>query len=405
MKIKVALRNLLRHKLRTFLSLLMIVGSVSSIIIFRGFSEYILWAIHLISADSQYGHIQVATHLYWEAKGESRKKILLSRDEKLNQILREFPEVKSISGRLSGYGLLSNGNYSISVKAVGFDPQGESKMTKYMKFPQGEVFKTPTETSIIIGSGLQKKLSVQPGQDVTLVVSTMDGGVNAFDLNVVGIFSLGLDEIDQQLVFLPLQIAQKLFDTEKVDQLILTTNDFNFADKLASTINYKLDSNNMGLRAKGWWTLADNARKIENFYRSQNIMIESILITLMFLGIMNTVGMSVFERTGEIGTLRALGVTQFQIVKLFLFEGFCLALLGIIVGFGVGSLGAYLINQAKIVIEMPGASTPLSIQIHYVWSSYIIAGVICMITTLAASVVPSFRAAKLSIVEALRANV
>jgi len=229
--------------------------------------------------------------------------------------------------------------------------------------------------------------------------------MNAMDLTVAGVFSAGLDEIDSQFMYLPLSVTQEILDTQSVDIAVLKFKELAMVDQGLKDINADLKTNATDLVARSWRDLAVLYRQVEKFYEVQNSLIEGILLALMFLGILNTVSMTVVERTGEIGTLRALGESRKEIVSQFVLESAMLSVIGIVTGILFSLFMIQLVEQLKIMTEMPGASTPFQIKIYFMMSSVFYASCLASFTTIIATLIPALRASRMDIVEALRKNI
>lgn len=404
MRLTLALRNIIRHRLRSALSVFMIGGAVLAIIIFRGFSDYSLTALKKIAAENQFGHLQIAKEKYWAPGKEPRTERMFSLSE-ISEIKGNYPDIDSISGRLSFYGLVSNGDLSVGAKMIGVDIQGEPQFSTTMRMISGVFFTGPNVNEAIVGRLLAKQLSLKEGDNLTVLTNTIDGVMNAMDLTVTGIFSAGVDEIDAQFIYLPLSVTQSILDTESVDIAVIKLKDVNLTDKNFPKLEKDIKNKASFLMVKTWRELAVLFRQVETYYGVQNSMVEGILLVLMFLGILNTVSMTVVERTGEIGTLRSMGEKRSDIVKQFVLESFILSVVGIVVGIIFSLVMISLIDSAHIMTEMPGASTPFQIKVHFLASSVIYAGFLSMATALIATGVPAYRAARLDIVDALRKNI
>lgn len=404
MRLKLALRNISRHRLRSLLSISMIAGAVTAVILFQGFSSYSLTSLKWIAAENQYGNMQIATEKYWNPGKENRiERLFLLND--LDQLKIENPEIERLSGRLSFFGLVSNGDLSVGGKIIGVDPIGEPQFKKSMRITNGRFFNDLDEKEAVIGRLLAKQMNVKEGDSITILTNTIDGVMNAMDLKVAGLFSAGLDEIDGQVIYMPLSITQEILDTKYIETAIVKFKKLEMAEISLKRINEKLKLNNSKLWARSWRELAVLFRQVDKFYRVQNRLIEAILLALMFLGILNTVSMTVVERTGEIGTLRALGESRKEIVSQFLLESFFISLIGITTGIFFSLICIYIVETVKIMTEMPGASTPFQIKIFFMLSSVFYASTLALITTFLATFIPALRASKMDIVEALRKNI
>lgn len=404
MRFKIAMRSITRHRLRSLLSISMIAGAVCSIILFHGLADFVLSALKHIAAENQYGNMQIAREKYWSPGKESRKERLFHLDE-LTKIISTHPEVIKVSGRLSFFGLVSNGDLSIGGKIIGIDTVGEPNFTKSMRVMSGQFFTDNNAKEGMIGQLLAKQMNVKPGDDITVLTNTVDGVMNAMDLKVSGIFSAGIDEIDAQVIYIPLALTQTILDTPNVDIAVLKFAKLPQSELQSAKINTELKAENNNLRARTWRELAVLFRQVDKFYGVQNRLIEGILLALMFLGILNAVSMTVVERTGEIGTLRSFGESRVDIICQFVLESLLLTLVGTI----VGSIGSYFIIQiihaAKIVTEMPGASVPFTLHINFLFSSVFYASMLAFITAIIATYIPAKRAAHMNIVDALRKNI
>jgi putative ABC transport system permease protein len=229
--------------------------------------------------------------------------------------------------------------------------------------------------------------------------------MNAMDLTVSGIYSAGIDEIDGQVIYLPLNTTQLILDTPNVDLAVIKFNQLSESEANASKINIASEKLNPDFKARTWRELAVLFRQVDKFYGVQNTIIECILLALMFLGILNTVSMTVVERTGEIGTLRSMGESRKDIIKQFVIESFLIGVIGVILGIIASIFIIQLIHAAGIMTEMPGASIPFQIRINFLYSAVIFSSLLAIVTAVIATLIPAIRASKMDIVEALRKNI
>lgn len=405
MKLKIALRNILRNKHRTILNLFMIAGGFCAIVMFQGFAERLLIDLRYSAINNQYGHLQVAKKNYWDQKAtDAAKDRIIENASEIIEKLKKIPGVEYASGRITFYGLISTGDQTISAQFVGFDPNVETRMRKGIRIREGKSFTDVDfkNNPVVGGIGIVRMLNGKVGQDLTILCHTFDGVVNAIDVNLAGVFATGLVEVDDTTIYLPLEIAQKLLDTNAVERIItLVNND----DKLPAIKNEITSTIPDSLHVKEWTELAFLFTQVEDFYAVQNLVIEIIILLLVLLSISNTVGMSIYERTGEIGTLRAMGDKSSDIVKGFCLEGIMLGIIGSIFGSLLAVVLTYFTNFLAIPITMPGATLPLPLLIEIIPKTYFLSGLLLVITTVAATYVPSSRISRMNIVEALRHNI
>lgn len=405
LRLRIALRNIFRHRGRTAVSLSMIAGAVIGLVIFNGFIHYILINMQNIVIENDVGHLQVGKQAFWNLSPGGRKTQLLSEGAALTEEITKDSAVDAVSGRLSFFGLLSSGEVTVSAKGMGFDPVTEPQFERRLKILEGQPLGASTKLGVMLGIGLKKKLNVAVGDTVTALGYTLDGVVNAMDLTVVGVFSTVNSEIDNNLFMLSLSNVQTLLDTDKVDVLSIHLHDTKQTNAAQGRLQTVVEKIKPDLKVKSWYELGTFYRQVEQFFSVQNLVIEAVLLTLVFLGIMNTVGMAIFERTGEIGTVRALGESDRSIIGQFTLEGFLLGLIG--AGFGgvLAFVVANLLTSLHLNMELPGTSVPTTVEIHHVPLAYLRAMIIVTLTATVATWYPALRAVKMSIVEALRKNI
>jgi putative ABC transport system permease protein len=134
-------------------------------------------------------------------------------------------------------------------------------------------------------------------------------------------------------------------------------------------------------------------------------MVRVIIALIIVLSISNTLVMSVLERTGEIGTLLAIGLRRRNILQLFISEGLLLGIIGGILGVAAGILLAKIISAVGIPMPPPpGMDVGFTGRIMVSWPLASGALLIAVATTLLGSVYPAWKASRLEIVDALRHN-
>lgn len=400
-----AFRNLLRHKARAYLSLFTISSAMASIILFQGYSVDLMRSLKKFGVENQFGHIQVADKKNWDPESQKLKDRLTTIKPELLNKISQLPEFVSMSPRLSLEGLLNHADSQFGARLVGYDPIQEPMIFNSVKLYGGGAFKTGEEKEILLGIGLKKRLKVKDGDTLTIVTQTVDGVVNALDVIVRGTFATSVSEIDNQIAYIPISLARRILETDQIENLIIRIKNMEDYKTTAVKIQNLLNVEQPTLALRSWKELASLYNQVEEFYDIQNFVIQLILSTLTVLAVMNTVGMTVFERTGEIGTLRALGLTRVDIIRQFLMEGVVLCGLSAVLGSIMGSLAIAALNVASLEVNLPGSSIPVPILAAYEVRAYLLAFFYAAGSTMMGSLLPAYRASQLTIVEALRKNV
>jgi lipoprotein-releasing system permease protein len=303
--------------------------------------------------------------------------------QQVQAALDVLPGVKAVSPLVSGPAFAQRGNAVESVALIGMDPVryqriiaiGDDIVAGTLRVGAGDA---------VIGRLLADDLGVRVGDKFRLVAA----GRREAQLNIAGIFELGVRELDQRYVYLDLKQTQSLLNLPGgVTVIDLTVNDLFSADAIAARIAALT-----GLKAESW--MQSNAQ-LMNALRSQSFstgMISFFVAISVAFGIASVLSISVVQRTREIGILRAMGTRRTQMLKLFLVQG---AVLGF-AGSAAGALAGYglvwvfnTFGPKLFYIPVAPVLVPMAM------------GIATLTGTLAAAV-PARRAARLDPVVAIR---
>ncbi|MBI1861441.1 MAG: ABC transporter permease [Deltaproteobacteria bacterium] len=402
LKVRLAFRNTFRHRRRTILNLSMIGGGVAMLLVFEGFVQRLVYGLRETTIRTQTGHLQIAKASYWTKSIKNPKDTLIPRYEAVLAEIRKNPHVRYASGRLNFFGLLAKRERNVSAQGVSFDPNIEKSRAKSFHYTSGHTLSSENPYQVTLGFGLSKKIGVKAGDSIVVMTQTYDGVVNAIDMEVSGIFRTAISDFDDNTFLITLKAAQKLLDTKSVESIVVGLDSTSSTLPLRAELTTLLSKSRPELTIQPWYKMAKLYAQVAGFNRVQNRMFQAIILSLVLLSILNTIGMSVFERTAEIGTLRALGESRWGIVLQFILEGMVLGILGGIVGCILGSGLAALINWSQFRVVLPGASAPLTIQVILTWASVKGGAGLAIATSTLAAVIPAIRASRMKVVDALR---
>lgn len=403
--LKIAFLNILRNKRRTFITLLAIMVGCICIILYGGYINTIFEAVKESTIRSHYGHIQIFKKGYEEFGKNEPENYLLSSEmiEKIMEVIDEEPEILVATRRLDFGGLLSNGNASAGAFGIGIEPDNEVDFSANIKILEGEDLFPEDEENAIIGQAMAKSLGAKIGDNLTMMSGTVDGSVNAVNLVVGGIITTGRQELDKRYLKANLPHIQSLIDSESVTRLLILLKETDKTDIMRAKLEKAFADANLDIEMKTWSEMADLYHQLVEYYTQMFIFITIVIVFIVVLGIANTMTMVVLERTKEIGTIRALGNTRSQIVKLFLSEALYLGVIGGIMGIIAGVFIAKWITSLMIMQAPPPGSTvayPYSISV--VPTVLIQAFALGVIASVISSIYPAVKASQLKIVDALR---
>ena len=161
-----------------------------------------------------------------------------------------------------------------------------------------------------------------------------------------------------------------------------------------------------GLEVARWDELSDFYGKAVELYDQQFGVLRLIILLMVLLSVTNSVNMTLFERTREFGTLLALGDKPKTVFRLIMLESVVLGVLGAFFGIVVGCLAAMIISAIGIPMPPPpNANIGYTAFIRLVPAEIALSGLIGLLATCLAAVLPARRASRLKVVEALRQGV
>lgn len=399
MSLLLALRNLRRQFRRSLTALLSIGFGVTALLVATGFNAAMFEEFREATIRSQFGHLQVTRPGFQERGRSDPWAYLLPADVALDPAL--LPSGSTISPRLLLNGLVSFGERTLPFMSEGIDPARDMLDDRSLRIELGRRLGPADHRHVVLGEGLARQLEVEPGESVVLLVNTPTGQLGAAEAEVAGVFSSFSQEFDDAALLLPLSLARELAQVEGAHAWLVFLQDTSTTASALGPVRNALPADEFDVQP--WYTLAEFYARASALFQQQLDLVKGIVVFIILLGIGNTMMMSVLERTGEIGTVMALGNTRASVMRGFLLEGALLGLLGAVLGvlaaLGVGQL------LALAAIEMPPPPTfarsydaALLITPPMVLEVLLIA----IVTTTLASFYPAWRASRMEIVEAIR---
>lgn len=410
--VRLALRNVFRNRRRTLITLSSVVLGSAALIAFDGYRNFAEWGLREMYIRSQLGHIQIYKKGYRASKGMNPYAYLIANPEEIKKTIAETlgERLKVVTARLELHGLITRGGQSFNFIAQGIEVANERKMSALddgtssaLKVKRGQTLADDEVGSVLLGNELCEALGVNEGDLLSLMGASAIGSLNATDLLWKGCFSTISKEYDKVAAIMPLADAQRFAATDHVLKLVVMLKNTEWTDQALRDLEKVFAEKNYDLELVSWRELADYYRQVMVFLGGMFLVIATIIAIVVVFSIVNTMTMAVFERVQEIGTIRALGATGNQILRLFVLEGFLLGVIGGILGAMMGGVTAIFINQAKIMMPPPpGSSDGFLLQLRLYPTSFLIGFNVAVIASLLASVYPAWRAARLRVVDALR---
>ena len=408
---RLALRNLLRQRRRTALTLLVVVAGFLALSLAGGFMAQTFQGLSDGAIRGGLGHLQILPPGALDGDEAQSLEKALPNGEALAVTLRRDPAVAEVLPRIQFMGLLSNGPRSVAFLGTAVDPVLEPRhmataeaLKDGAKAPGGAgsrwLSADPAAREVLLGVGLARAMGATVGSSLTLMSTTRDGALNAVDVEVVGLQDLGLRELNDRFLTVGLGTAAQLLDAGPARSRL------SVILKRPGTVEaeqMRLQTLLPGTTVKPWFELASFYRQVKLLYFAIFGFMGLVLFLVVLLATANTLLMSVMERVREFGVLRAMGLQPRQLLVLLQWEGAFLGLLGSALG-----LAATLVLRAglnALHLQMPappGTSHGYELNIHLVPAVYLLVALGLQATLQISALFPGLKAARLRIVEALR---
>nr|WP_281722892.1 FtsX-like permease family protein [Nitrosomonas nitrosa] len=386
------------------LSIAAVVFGITALVLSSGFIQWIFLDFRETSIKSQLGHLQITHPGYHEAgKADHNSFLILDNPSDFTQTIDNLEQISGIFPRLSFSGLISHNESSLSFIGEGVDPLEQNIFGESLQISEGKYLLATLPKHIVVGEGLARNLGINVGDQVTLLVNTASGGINAIEVVISGLFTTVTKSYDDSALRIPIETARMLLRTEGSHSWIVLLKDTEQTNNVMTVLRNKLPQDKFEITP--WYKLADFYNKTVALFTKQVMGIKVIIAAIILLSIFNTMSISVIERIGEIGTALALGAKRIDIMKLFLAEGILIGSIGGIIGLIIGLILANIISN--IGIEMPpppGMGRGYTGQILITFHMALEALILAIATTLFASIFPAWKASRLQIVDALRRN-
>ena len=300
---------------------------------------------------------------------------------------------------------------NLSVMVTGIDPEQDNEVFHFEDtLVEGRLLKAGEQNGMLMGSWLAEDIGAKLGYWVTLLMRGNGGFFEAIDLQVVGILNCPNPNVNRTLLMMDKTIAGAILGMDgavtEIDILLPNRAD---VDTEVTKIQATLDANDLNtLEARSWKALAKDYLAIAEAKRGGTGIILFLVFIIAAVGISNTMLMAMYERTRELGMMRALGMKDNHIRLAFLFEAGGIGLLGALIGIALGALAnIFMVNigidYGSLLRDMDFGYRVQSI-IRGTWSikAFIVTFVSGIALSMLVSIFPIRRALKMDIPSCLR---
>lgn len=405
--IKLAFRNIIKNKRRSFVTLMAIAMGFTAINLFSGYTHNTYDGMRASAIrGSGIGHLTIYKE-GWNRFGKSDPdRYMIDKNEikRITKIISNTNSVVLVTPRIDISGIVSNGKNSTIFMAQGVIPEDEKTILgDFFDFQPvtGQALSSEKEYGVQMASDLAGYLGLRPNDDAVIMAATLEGQLNALDVQVSGVYDTGIDAINDKFMKVPFKFAQSLYDSEKADRIVVLLDHWKNTHNAKQEIQSLLNNANINCEIKTWEELSAFYANVKNMFDMIFLFIFSIVLVIVIMSTVNTMGMSVIERTREIGTLRALGLKRRGISLLFAVEGAMIGFWGSIFGSVFHLIIWFIIYMLDPSYTPPGSSSPVPLQVDFLPANLVFMLVCMILLSLSAAIIPARRAANQNVVDAL----
>ena len=399
MLIFLAFRNLFRNFRRTLAILCTVALGSGALFSFDGFINGILHEYRDSTIHSHYGFGQIHTRGYRETVFEDPVKHWIPNGQELEQFLYNLEGIELAVPRANFSALLKHGGITVSGSGQGIIAEREADFFYGLSVEEGEALRDQPN-GIFLGRGLADALKLHPGDTVSVMATSTKGVIKTAKFTVTGIFRTGSLDFDSRVFRVQLKDAQYLLKNAKVELVSLALTSLSDWEKVATAIETAFP----GLEATPFDVL-DKVYYSNSiaWLKAQFLVVQAIILSIVLLGIFNTISASILERKQEIGNLRANGESTFQVMQLIIAEGSLLAVIGSLLGMA----GAYgflyiLVSNGLTMPPGPGMTRPFVVSFTFEWHMVLYTMTLSVVSAIIASFMAGIRVARMSIAKSLR---
>jgi ABC-type lipoprotein release transport system permease subunit len=399
---KMAFRDLGRNRRRSFFSALALAMGLALLLLIASVLEGEMRGALESNIRLNSGHLQVRAASYNEDKTSLKWEDLIENPAEIAAKIAALEPVKVATPRLFASGIISSNENTVGVRILGIEPASKANAPFREGMINGEFLTADDRQGVLLGQPLAEKLNLKTGDTVQLLANTSNGDVDEQPFVVRGVYSTHIPGFDESTVFMPLLKAQAITKTENHASAVFVL----LKDRAdAAAVAAALPTSQY--QVKTWEQMNELIVQFEQFASAYMSLIYLIILAITATVIINTLIMSVYERTREIGILAAIGMKGSRIMAMFFAESSLLAVGGILMGLVIGGVLVYFASNTGFFIGnvgMTGFMLGERIYVHLTINDAITLTILAFIVSLLAALYPALLAARMEPVEALHSG-
>jgi putative ABC transport system permease protein len=320
--------------------------------------------------------------------------------------LEQSEEIAGFTGRSLVDGMIQTASVTRGVTIVGIDPDRENQTTKFAdNIKEGDYFESINRNPILIGRKLAEKMKLELRSRLVLTFQDLSGEITAASFRVCGIYETINSTTDEQHVYvLQSDISRLLGGDAIIHEVAILAKNMD----VVGSISESLRADFPNLLVREWMEIAPDLMYMHEMSSVVLLVVVGIILFALAFGLVNTMLMSVFERTRELGMLMSVGMNKLKVFTMILLETTYLTLLGSFLAILAGLISIAAFSRTGIDLNAVGGDSmndfgfdalvyPALDPVFFVYLIFLV-----ILASILSALYPAYKALKLKPAEAVR---
>jgi putative ABC transport system permease protein len=324
----------------------------------------------------------------------------------LQKALKADSLIDGFSGRTLAGGMLATANMTVGISIVGIDAASEAATTALDEnILQGNYIVHEGRNPVLVGKKLADKTKLQPGSRLVLTFQNVEGELVSASFRVAGIYQTSNGIYDESHVYVrQSDLEPYVGEGTTINQVAIIANKMDQVQALGDRLTHQFPEYSIR-------TWVDISPELAYMQEMAGMMLMIILVIILFalsFGLVNTMLMSVFERTRELGMLMAVGMNSKKVFAMIMIETIFLTLMGALGGMLLGFVSIQFFSKTGIDMAAVGGDSlnnfgfPSVVYPQLELSFFFFLMVLVIVTAVLTSIYPALKALRLKPAEAVR---
>lgn len=408
--IKLAWRSLLRNKRRTLITVISIALGTGLALFFISLQLGVYEKMIDEAVRMNAGHLTVEHGDYELAPSID---LFVSPVTEISRMAEGIEGVEQVKPLVVGQAMVSTSAGAVGVGLVGVNPEAEAAASPLAeKIIDGRYLKTGDERGVVVGARLAERLKLKLGKKMVVTTNDVSGELVSELLRLTGVFEVGTEETDAFLIQVPIDVARRIFrlGPDAATRVGVVLESPKYQEEVIEQLRTRISDGDMSVLP--WQEVMPDLAGFIAIDVGSNYVFQGIIIFIIGFTILNTILMSVLERSREFATLLAIGTSPMRLRIQVAIESAFIGLIGTVCGLLLGSMGIwYMMAHGWDLSGIYGDSTTVSgylmdpvLRGYASVNMFLILGTLIFGMTLLLGLYPAYKSARISIPDVLRTH-